>query len=148
VSLAQRRWAVDRALAGRPQAVRDSVVRVRQAEADTLVVRDPWVAHWWTYDPRPTAARVRVPVLVVQGATDRQVPPAQATELGAVLRRAGNRDVTVRVVPAVNHLLVHDPAGAGDLAGYRALAARTVRPDVLATIAEWVTTRARAQSLR
>ena len=79
------------------------------------------------------------PVLVLQGATDRQVTPEQAEILGRAFRDAGNRDVTVRVFPETNHLFLADPNGWGD--GYSSLPDTHVRREVLDAIGEWLAPR-------
>jgi dipeptidyl aminopeptidase/acylaminoacyl peptidase len=93
------------------------------------------------YDPLPTARRLRVPVLILQGATDRQVPAEQADELAAATRSGGDREVTVRVFPDVNHLFLHDPAGTAGIATYAALPSKSVPADVLTTLGDWLATR-------
>src|SRR5690606_1860066 len=98
-----------------------------------------WLRFWFDYDPRPAAKRLRMPVLVVQGATDTQVTPDQAEELASVIRSGGNRHVTVKVIPETNHLLVHDPDGS--FTNYSKLASFDVNPPVLATIVDWLAAR-------
>ena len=122
-------------------ARRDSLRRANDVVRDSLAAATPWLRFFMDYDPLPDARRVRAPTLVVQGATDRQVTADQAEELAAAIRAGGNRDVTVRVFPDVNHLLVHDPSGA--FAGYRSLPSYAVRPDVLGAIADWLAARLR-----
>jgi hypothetical protein len=58
-----------------------------------------WSQWFADYDPLPVVRRVRVPVLILQGALDRQVSAGQADTLEATLRAAGNRDVTLRCIP-------------------------------------------------
>jgi fermentation-respiration switch protein FrsA (DUF1100 family) len=91
------------------------------------------------WDPAPTARQVRAPTLILQGATDRQVPPDQAEKLAALIRAGGNRDVTVRVFPATNHLFVDDPDG--DFAKYDQLRSSRIRRDVLGTLVDWLVPR-------
>ncbi len=86
---------------------------------------------------RPTQARqVRTPTLILQGATDRQVPAVEAEKLAAAFRAGGNTSVTVRLFPATNHLFVADPAGGFD---YSKLPSLHVRREVLGAIADWLT---------
>ncbi|MBA3889924.1 MAG: alpha/beta fold hydrolase [Gemmatimonadaceae bacterium] len=125
-----------------PAHGRDSLFAVAQAHSDSLVrsgAADPWTRYWWSYDPAPALRRVQVPVLVVHGETDMQVPVAQARETAALLRESGNGDVTVRTFPAVNHLLLDDPVG--HWGGYQALPSKAVSPVVMGTIADWFATR-------
>jgi len=100
------------------------------------VAANPWLRFWFAHDPIPVAKRVRQPVLIVQGATDSQVSPEQAEELAAAFRSSGNGDVTVRVLPEVNHLLVHDPGGS--FTDYAKLEHLSVSSDVLAAIGSWL----------
>lgn len=88
------------------------------------------------YDPIPTARKVRVPVLILQGETDVQVTPEQADTLALAIRSAGNPDVTVHRFPDVNHLLLHDPGGWS--AGYGSLPSKKVSRDVVGVIADWL----------
>jgi alpha-beta hydrolase superfamily lysophospholipase len=111
---------------------RNDPLREEQAAAS------PWVRYWLDYDPLPTARRLRVPVLILQGATDHQIPPEQAEELASALRAAGNRDVTLRVLPEIDHLLLHDPVGTADVARYAALPSKEVPREVLDGLAEWL----------
>ena len=92
--------------------------------------RKPWASH--TTLPRrvPTAAEIRsnlqwrnldldpavywerihVPVLAMFGELDDVVPvPASAGRIGAALRRAGNKDVTIRIFPRASHTIQPAP---------------------------------------
>jgi len=124
---------VARGLAG---ADLDSAIATNDRLREAQVVASPWLSFWFAHDPIPTAKRVRQPVLIVQGATDTQVSPDQAEELGAAFRSGGNPDVTVRVLPEINHLLVHDPNGA--FADYGKLESLSVSPVVLGEIGDWL----------
>ena len=101
-----------------------------------------WMRWFRTYDPAPTARRVRQPVLILQGALDRQVTAGQADSLGAAIRAGGNRDVTVRVFPRLNHLFVPSPTD-GSAAEYVTLTDASVSAEVLDTLAVWLARRLR-----
>ena len=103
---------------------------------DAQVAANPWLSFWFTHDPLTTAKRVTQPVLIVQGATDTQVNPDQAEELAGAFRSGGNHDVTVRVLPEINHLMVHDPNGS--FADYGKLQSLSVSPVVLAEVGDWL----------
>jgi dienelactone hydrolase len=122
-------------------ARRDSAYRAGRAQIDSAAARVAWLPFFLDYDPLPTARRVRQPVLILQGATDQQVTPDQAPELEAALRQGGNRDVTLRVFPNLNHLMVLDPDGSP--AGYSKLRTNVVDPQVLGTLADWLVARLR-----
>ena len=110
------------------------------AKSDTatrdLAAKNAWLRFFLEYDPLPTARKVRVPVLVLQGATDQQVTPEQADTLAAALKAGGDRDVTARKFPATNHLFLADPDGSPT--GYAALPVHSVRREVLGAIADWL----------
>lgn len=118
-------------------AERELALRANETARDSLIASNGWLRYWMRYDPLPVARRVRVPVLILQGATDRQVTADQAEELATAVRSGGNRDVTVRVFPDMNHLLVHDPDGG--YAGYEKLPSLEVRKDLLGAVADWLT---------
>jgi alpha-beta hydrolase superfamily lysophospholipase len=108
---------------------------------EEMAAKSPWLRFWMDYDPLPTARRLRVPVLILQGATDRQVPAEQAGELATAIRSGDDRDVTVKVFPDLNHLFLHDPSGTAGVAEYAALPSKSVPADVLTTLGDWLATR-------
>ncbi len=121
-----------------PRARRDSLLALALRQADSAYAAPGWL-HWFAgYDPLPTARRVRVPTLILQGETDRQVPAAEAGRLAAAMRAGGNRRVTVRTFPRMNHLMLDDPSG--DVRGYGALKNLRVRRDLLGALADWLAT--------
>lgn len=136
VSEFQQRDAIAASL---PADQRERAYDANQTAVRAQLAESPWLRFWWTYDPIPAAGRVHVPVLILQGATDRQVTPEQADTLAAALRAGGDRDVTVRVFPATDHLFLADPSGASS--GYAALPSKAVRPEVLGAIADWLAER-------
>ena len=124
---------------GVPAADMDSLTRLNDKEREKMVAASPWLKFLFSYDPLPTARRLRLPVLIIQGETDHQVSPDQATELATAIRAGGDKDVTVKLFPDVDHLLVHDPSGA--LEGYGSLPSMKVDPAVLGAIADWLSAR-------
>jgi uncharacterized protein len=107
---------------------------------DQLAQSSPWMKWFLDYDPLATARRVRVPVLVLQGALDRQVSAGQADTLAAALRAAGNRDVTEKVYPGLNHLFLRT-SGDGSPSEYPGLKDANIPDAVLDDIATWLATR-------
>jgi uncharacterized protein len=122
-------------------AARDSAVRAGMATRDALARSQPAIAAFLDHDPRPVLRRVRAPVLVLHGETDRQVTADQAGELEALLRDGGNRDVTIQVIPNTNHLLLADPVG--HVAGYGALPEKAIRAEIVRVLADWLGARLR-----
>ena len=99
-------------------------------------VRLPWMKEFWSYDPLPTIRKVRQPILVLHGALDRQVAAEQAGMIEKTARAAGNKDVTVRVLPNLNHLFL--PARTGAFSEYSTLETSVVGDDVLKPLGDWL----------
>jgi dipeptidyl aminopeptidase/acylaminoacyl peptidase len=138
ISDRQVRYAIARM--GTPADQIDSMVAANAIVRDSIARTMPWLAFWLQYDPLPTARRVRrAAVLVLQGATDSQVPPTDADTLAAAIRAAGNPDVTVHVFPATDHLFLHDTSGS--FTGYGTLTDRRVPAAVVGTITDWLVAR-------
>jgi len=135
----QQRSAIAQQYPSAFAAARDSMFRAAQQQVDSIARSNPWIREFLTYDPVPTAERVRVPVLILQGETDMQVTPEQADTLAAALQRGGNRAVTVHRLPTTNHLFQRDPSGLPD--GYGALPDRRVTREALGLVTDWVLAR-------
>lgn len=74
------------------------------------------LARWRqnAYDPRAALEKLKMPVLAMFGEFDGVVPPKQNLPLWErYLRAAGNKDFTLRTVPAANHGLLQVQNGAG-----------------------------------
>jgi dipeptidyl aminopeptidase/acylaminoacyl peptidase len=95
-----------------------------------------------THDPATTMRRVKTPVLILTGSRDQQAVPAEVALMETAFKEAGNRDVTARVLPDLNHLFVHDTDGFPR--NYAKLPPPVmVQADVLELIADWLTKRLR-----
>ena len=113
----------------------------RRAEAeqgaDRLLEANAWGRFFAEYDPLKTARKVRTPTLILQGETDHQVTPEQAPIIAKAMRAGGNRHVTLRTFPRMNHLMLEDASGEGS--GYATLPSKAVRKDLLGALADWLT---------
>ncbi len=111
----------------------------RMIDDQLASLTSPWMRYFITYDPRPALAALKVPVLALYGEKDLQVPPDQSVpELEKALKRAGNRDVTVRVYPKLNHLF--QTADTGTVAEYYTIE-ETVNDAVLDKMESWINER-------
>lgn len=127
IDLQQR---INAAVAGRGswEAIPDGVRR----QADT-----PWFQSFLAFEPAKVMARVRQPVLVVQGSLDRQVPAHHAEKLEALARaRKKNAGVEVVLLDGVNHLFV--PVKAGEGAESSDLAEARITPQLAERVAGWL----------
>lgn len=94
-------------------------------------------ASYWldlrTYDPLATAAGETIPMLLVQGGRDYQVPPSELGPWRAAL--AGRTDVTFRTYPDLDHLLF---AGSGPSTPAEYTVPDHVSATVVADLAGWI----------
>jgi pimeloyl-ACP methyl ester carboxylesterase len=107
------------------------------------LLRSPWMRYFLTYDPLPTIRKVRQPVLILQGEFDRQVTADQAEMLAKAARESGNREVTVRIFPKLNHLFL--PAKTGAVSEYSSLDTNTIPDDVMKLLTDWLTEKLKVQ---
>ncbi len=136
----QNRYVVDQTPNLSPRA-RDSLVTVALRTLDSTSAAQAWLRFFLAHDPAVTARQVRMPVLIQQGETDRQITADQATALERAFRAGGNQDVTLRIYPGTNHLFLDDPDG--NPATYSSLKTTTLRAEVLRDIVRWLTRRLR-----
>lgn len=103
--------ARDRAKALVAQGVADKLVDATEAESLAEDDTTPWERYFLAYDPAPTLSRLTVPMLVLNGSLDVQVP---AKENLATARHAlkSNPSATVIELPGMNHLLQDAKSGA------------------------------------
>lgn len=90
-----------------PLLARAEAVRAEPWSQYLDVIATPDDLEGWRlirYDPAPVLSRTKVPVLALFGENDTLVPPAENVEpMRRLLDRAGNRDVTIRVIPGATH---------------------------------------------
>jgi uncharacterized protein len=113
-----------------------TMARINHPAREAMAAQNAWWRYFLDYDPLPTARRLRQPVLILHGETDRQVSVEQAGELAEAIRSGGNARVDVRTFPELNHLLLPDPVGRAE--GYAALPSKQVPRAVLGALADWM----------
>lgn len=93
-----------------------------------------WMRGLLDYDPRPTLAKVKCPILALNGSKDGQVPPDQ--NLPAIRQATQNNpDVTIQELPGLNHLFQTAKTGA---VGEYADIEETVAPVALDAMSGWI----------
>lgn len=124
-------------------ARRDSAIAHVQDRIDSITARDPYMRYMDRYDPTPTALKVKQPaILILTGENDRQADPAQVPDWVAAFKEAGNKDVTGKVLPGLNHLFVPDPDGFPG--GYTKLPKPLfVDPSVVGMVVDWLSQKLR-----
>ncbi len=107
-----------------------------------MMAADPWMKFFITYDPAATMRQVKTPVLILTGANDKQAVAAQVPLQEKAFKEGGNKDVTARILPGLNHLFVEDADGFPG--NYTKLPFPLVmRADVVETVTDWLVKRLR-----
>jgi uncharacterized protein len=112
----------------------DGVPEPLRRQADT-----PWFRSFLGFSPAPVIAKVKQPLLILQGTFDQEVPAHHAATLGEMAKarkKVSPEHVRVVTLDGVNHLLVQ--ATTGELAEYPTLANKVIDQRVAKTTAEWL----------
>jgi len=120
-----------------------ALIAGRDAPQAPAELKGAWMRYFFSYDPLPTIGKVRQPILILQGALDRQVTAEQADALEAAARKAGNKDVTKHVYANLNHLFL--PAKTGSPSEYGSLGTNAIVDDVINTLADWLVEKLKAK---
>jgi pimeloyl-ACP methyl ester carboxylesterase len=108
-------------------------------EASLGVMNQPWFRTMLTYDPKPTLRKVTVPVLAIVGEKDLQVPPKENLALiEEALAAGGNKQVTIQMLPGLNHLFQTATTGAPS---EYAQITETMAPAALQAVSDWLRAR-------
>lgn len=110
-------------------------------DADTYIAGSlkqvtPWMVYFLKHDPATTLLQVRCPVLAINGEKDLQV--ASAINLEAIknaLESGGNRSVTIKELPGLNHLFQECETGSPS---EYAQIEQTFSPIALQVISDWI----------
>ena len=126
--------ALKRAKAIVARGVADKLVDGNEAESLPADSTRPWERYFLAYDPAPTLASLQIPVLVLNGSLDVQVP---AKEDLAAAREAlkNNPKATILELQGMNHLL--QDAKTGGPNEYNDIE-ETMSPAALKIITDWV----------
>jgi pimeloyl-ACP methyl ester carboxylesterase len=113
----------------------ESMVKNQMAAA-----KSPWLRYFVSFDPVPVLEKVKVPVLALFGEKDLQVPAKQnAGPMENALKKAGNKDYTIKIFPNANHLFQEAKTGSpNEYAGLK----KQFVPEMLDTISVWILNRA------
>ena len=105
-----------------------------QRQALAVQLSSGWMRNLLDYDPAPTLAKVRCPILALNGSKDGQVLPDQNLPAIRAATR-GNPDVTITELPGLNHLFQTANTGA---VGEYADIEETVSPTALDAMSGWI----------
>ncbi len=108
----------------------------KQIEVQMGLYVSPWFRYFLEFDPAKVLEKVTVPVLAIVGDKDLQVPPKENLELiEAALKRGGNKNYTVLLMPGLNHLFQTAKTGLPTEYG---MIEETISPAALKTISDWI----------
>lgn len=95
-----------------------------------------WMQYFIKHNPAPVLEKVKCPVLALNGEKDLQVPPKENLEaIKNALAKGGNKKVTIRELPNLNHLFQECTTGAPS--EYAAIE-QTFSPKALSEILSWI----------
>jgi uncharacterized protein len=129
-------------LASLPEEERkDSGMNEAMMKQQKASILSPWFRYFLTLDPRDYLVKVRCPVLALNGELDLQVPAKENTSaIEKTLKNAGNKDVTIKIFPGLNHLFQHCKTGSPT--EYSAIE-ETFAPRALDMVSVWILERVR-----
>lgn len=65
----------------------------------------PYLLSWMIHDPVKEIKKLKIPILILQGTSDLQVPVTEADKL-----KKANKDAQLVIIPNMNHVLKESPA--------------------------------------
>lgn len=96
----------------------------------------PWMQYFIKYDPFSTLKKVKIPVLALNGGTDLQITPKENLKaIKKALRKAKNKQATIKELPGLNHLFQESDTGAPQ--EYQRIE-QTYSPTVLKEVSDWL----------
>lgn len=116
---------------------KEKLVQKNMEEIQKEAEEDEWLEYFLNYDPLKIVGKVSsVPVLILHGSKDQNVPPEDAELLAKTFKKAGNNDVTLKVFEDVNHIFIKDKDGNPE--NYKNLESFQIAPEVMSTIVDWI----------
>jgi hypothetical protein len=101
-------------------------------------IATPWMQYFIKYNPAPALEKVKCPVLAINGEKDLQVPPKENLEaIKKALTKGGNKKLTIKELPNLNHLFQECKTGSPD--EYLKIE-QTFSPTALTEILKWLQT--------
>lgn len=98
---------------------------------DTFSELAPWLKYFINYDPMPDLKSISIPIMMIYGENDTQVPPA----LNVPVLSENKPDINIKVYPELNHLMQHSKTG--KVNEYSEIE-ETISPEVLEDIVSFI----------
>lgn len=101
-------------------------------------ISSPWMQYFMKFNPATTLEKVKCPVLALNGEKDLQVPAkVNLTAIKTALTKGGNKNVTTKEFPNLNHLF--QECKTGSPSEYSTIE-QTFSPTALNEITKWIKT--------
>lgn len=101
----------------------------------------PWMKYFLTHDPAPVLAKVKCPVLVLNGSKDTQVDPElNLPAIKQAFESAGKTNYEIELLENLNHLFQNSKTGG--LEEYQSIE-ETFAPKALKRVSDWINKTAR-----
>ena len=91
----------------------------------------PWIIYFINYDPITDLKNISIPIFMIYGENDTQVPPA----LNVPVLRKNIPGINIKVYPELNHLMQHSKSG--KVTEYAEIE-ETISPEVLEDIKQFI----------
>jgi pimeloyl-ACP methyl ester carboxylesterase len=133
--------AVDQLIKNFPEQGKEKKAIIAQAKAGIQQLSSPWMQYFLKHEPAPTLAKVKCPVLVLNGSKDRQVDPElNFPAIKAAFKKSGKENYQIVLLDNLNHLFQN--CGTGAISEYQTIE-ETFAPEALNHISKWITTTTR-----
>lgn len=117
------------------ESLKDEHIK-QQIEDGINTMTSPWYLHFMRHDPTDDLQKIHCPVLALNGERDVQVDAEMnLTAIESNITKNGNKQVTIKKYPNLNHLFQY--CKNGTLSEYGQLE-ETIYPEVLQDIANWI----------
>ena len=116
---------------GIPEAEVSQYIDLQIAELSSA-----WYSNFIKYDPAPALEKTKCPILALNGSTDLQVAPkANLEAIKRAAQKSGNKKVTTKELPGLNHLFQASTTGAPSEYG---TIEETINPAALTEVLTWI----------
>lgn len=116
---------------GIPQKDIDQYIKIQTTE-----LTSPWYVSFIKHDPAPVLEKVKCPILAINGDKDVQVAPmANLNAIKRIAEKSGNKKVTTKQLPGLNHLFQESEKGLPSEYGE---IEQTISPVALNEISGWI----------
>jgi hypothetical protein len=120
------------------QEIPQGMTKEQFVELQVNQIVNPWMEYFIKYDPSNALQKVNCPVLAINGGKDVQVSAKEnLIAIENALKKAGNKNVTIKEFPDVNHLFQECTTGLPNEYGS---IEQTISPKVLEEITQWIKT--------